>query len=253
MLVGPSDVEHARGTAAQGDHWPPTHSCEPPTSDNCGSELGWEGSGGRAVSETSGRIAAVILAGGAGQRFGGDKALAMLGGRPLVCWVVETAQAAHLTPVQVVGARTADALRAAVAESTATVIPNPDAPSGMAASIALGLRSLADQSDVEAAILLHADQPFVSAELILMLLVAYRRLRRDAVVPSFRGTLAPPVLAARALWPELAAMRGDQGGKRAILRDPARVAVLELDEALPLDIDTKQDLAAARRSLAENV
>lgn len=203
------------------------------------------------MSDRRGRIAAVVLAAGAGRRFGGQKALSSLGGRPLVCWTIETARAARLSPIQVVGPSTIDALRDVVSEAIATVIPNPEAPQGIGTSIALGLRSLTDQDDVEAAVLFHADQPLVSADLVSMLLEAYRRLPKHAVVASFRGTVAPPVLAARALWPELSTLRGDHGGKRVILRDPARVAVLEFDQALPLDIDTRQDLATARRSLAE--
>lgn len=203
------------------------------------------------MNATCGRIAAVILAAGAGRRFGGQKALATLGGRPLVCWVVDAAQAAHLSPIQVVGPNSVDALRDAVSESTATVVPNPESSWGIATSIACGLRSLAEQDDVEAAVLLHADQPLVSADLVSMLLASYRRLPMHAVIASFRGTLAPPVLAARALWPELSALRGDNGGKQVIMRDPARVAVLELDQGPPFDIDTQQDLAAARRSVGE--
>lgn len=206
--------------------------------------------GEAAAHGRQGFVAAVVLAAGEGRRFGGFKPLAALDGRPLVRWVVDAAASAGLAPVLVVGPAGEEGLPAALAGSGARVLANPDAASGMASSIALGLGALTARGDVQAAVLLHADQPLLPAGLLAALQAAYRQSDVDAVAPSYRGTVAPPVLVGRALWHEFRALRGDRGGKGVLLRRPERVAVLDIDEPIPLDIDGPDDLALARRQLA---
>jgi len=53
-----------------------------------------------------------------------------------------------------------------------------------------------------------------------------------------------PVLFARAVFPELLAIGGDQGARGVLAADPARVRLVPFDDPRPLaDIDTPEDYA----------
>jgi len=66
-----------------------------------------------------------------------------------------------------------------------------------------------------------------------------------AVVPTLLGQRGNPVLLARALFPAVARLTGDQGARR--LLDEAGEAVAEVpldDPAIALDVDTPEALQA---------
>ena len=67
-------------------------------------------------------------------------------------------------------------------------------------------------------------------------------------MPVYRDGRGNPVLFAAALFDELRAVHGDQGGRGVIARDPSRVAEVPVDAPMPIDIDTPQDYEAARRA-----
>lgn len=194
----------------------------------------------------------MVLAAGEARRFGGAKVLARVGGPPLVRLAADAAQAAGLVPIVVVtGALDAEVTAALEGAPARTVrVSNPGR--GLAHSIACGLRELrridgtARARPIRAAILVHADRPFPSAGLLRALVGLYERTGRHVAAPSFRGTLAPPVLFDRAVWPELEALRGDVGGRAVALRDPSRLALLAVDAPPPSDVDTPEDLREAR-------
>ena len=58
-----------------------------------------------------------------------------------------------------------------------------------------------------------------------------------------------PVLFKRALFPELLELQGDQGARPIIQKDPARVEWVDLDLAMPADVDTPGDYEKIRAAL----
>jgi len=70
----------------------------------------------------------------------------------------------------------------------------------------------------------------------------YRATGAPLVVPFCRGQRGNPVLFDRALFPELLAVTGDQGGRALLGRYEATMERLEVgDAAVTLDVDTPQD------------
>ncbi len=197
-------------------------------------------------------VAAIVLAAGAARRYGGAKTLEPLAGRPVVRWVVDAARGAGLSPIVVVARRDGAGLREALAGARARLVRTAGADAGLGASIGAGLAALAAPGEhgtaPAAAVLLHGDQPFVRPALLSRLVERWGCGDCDAVAPSYRGLIAPPVLVARALWSAFMALEGDRGGKE-LLRRAERVAHLDLDEDAPLDIDTRADLERARALL----
>ena len=187
-------------------------------------------------------IAAVVLAAGASTRFGSQKLLAEVQGAPLVRRTVEQVLAAGLDEVVVVLGREAHAVRAALDELQVRFVVNPDFRAGMSTSLRSGIRDLAPT--VEAAIVVLGDQPGISASTIRSLVEEYKRSGQPIVVPVYSGTRGNPVLFDASVFPELASVAGDQGGREVIGRDPSRVATVSFPFAMPSDVDTVEDYRA---------
>lgn len=182
--------------------------------------------------------------------MGQPKLLLELEGKPLIRRAVEQAQTARVHEVVVVVGPNRAEMERALAGAPARLVDNPDHLSGMASSLRAGLVALSPR--VEAAVVGLADQPFQHAGIINRLIETYRATGRPIVVPLYAGRRGNPVLFDRSLFPELAAQRGDQGGREVIAADPARVEAVAFDsEQLQRDLDTWDDYLAARAALGE--
>ncbi len=200
------------------------------------------------------RVGAVILAAGASSRFraggGSDptKLVAQLDGKPIVRRVVEAALAAKARPVVMVTGYARDLVEAAVADLEIGVAFNPEFASGLASSLSVGLSAM--PRDGAGAIVLLGDMPRIEPRLIDTLIDAFLA-RKDALaaVPLREGRRGNPVLLGHRLFERAMRLTGDEGARRLI----DAVSVSELvevqapDTGVTFDIDTPEDLAAARR------
>jgi len=196
------------------------------------------------MSAAAARVAAIVLAAGESKRFGAQKLLALLEGRPILQHVLDAVNASALDPVVlVVGAKGAELL-ARVRPGRARVVLNPDYASGQASSLQTGLREVAavESGAVDAAVVLLGDQPGVTAQVCDGLVVVQRQSRAPAVVSSQRGRRSPPALLHRDIWPEVERMRGDIGA-REILGSRSDVVALEIPLSVAAldDVDTPAD------------
>jgi molybdenum cofactor cytidylyltransferase len=194
---------------------------------------------------TANRIAAVILAAGASSRMGRPKQLLDWGGRPLARAAAETALAARLAPiVAVVGAARAE-VEAALADLPLQVVANPDYAAGQSTSLRAGIAAL--DPDADAVVVLLGDQPFVTAAIIERLVAEWHASQASIVAPVYAGQRGNPVLFARAVFPELLAIQGDQGARSVLAADPSRIHPVAFDDPRPLaDIDTLEDYERLR-------
>ena len=148
---------------------------------------------------------------------------------------VRVAHEAGLRPV--VGVVPADL--ALVPQLKMICVLNAEARDGMASSIRVGLRALAeDDATISGAILLACDQPSVTAAHL-------RELASDptsAVASSYAGRNGVPAYFPARTFQALMALEGDVGARDLIQN--ARSIPLENGD---LDIDTVDDLIKARR------
>jgi molybdenum cofactor cytidylyltransferase len=184
-------------------------------------------------------IAGLVLAAGASSRFGGHKLLARIGGTPLVRGVVEQAVCCALDPVFVVVGREAEAVREALAGLPVEIVQNPEFERGLSTSIRRGMAAL--PAEVEAVVILLADQPLPSPVVVTRLAEAFRTSERPIVVPLYAGERGNPVLFGASMFPELLRLTGDSGARGLIASDPARVEPVPFDFPPPPDIDTPED------------
>lgn len=193
-------------------------------------------------------IAAIILAAGKSSRFRGDdpnaktKAVALLDGAPMVRHVAQAAIDAGLKPlVLVTGFNAAEVSAAAQVLPDLQLVHNPDYETGLASSLRAGIAAL--PAGVAGAIVLLADMPRVSSETI-SLLVETSNANPDAaaVVPVHAGQWGNPILLGAKLFADVALLQGDSGARK-LLANRADVALMECgDEAVGIDVDTRDDL-----------
>ena len=192
---------------------------------------------------STGKTAAVILAAGAGTRFGGGKLVATIGGRPVLGLVVDAARAAGLEPIIVVVPP--DASLDAVDLGAVRRVVNPNPAEGLSSSVRLGLRALELVASVEAAVILPGDQPHVRPDVIRALLAeADRNPEASFVVPRYAVDTAPnPILARRSIWRLADELAGDRGFGPILAAHPELIRFVDVDGANP-DVDTPADLVA---------
>ena len=189
-------------------------------------------------------ISAILLAAGEARRFGGPKLLEDLHGRPVVYWSAEVLRRAPVDEVIVVVAPDHDGIREALRDVDVKFVVNGDARLGVGTSIASGVEAV--HPDSEATLVALGDEPMLRAGSLRRVVERYRAGGVSVVVPTYKGTRGHPVLFARAVFPELRELTGDEGGRVVTDLDPSRVAFCELDAAAPIDLDTPRDLEELR-------
>ncbi|WUR57277.1 nucleotidyltransferase family protein [Micromonospora chokoriensis] len=190
-------------------------------------------------------IAGLLLAAGAGRRYGRPKALVELDGEPLVRRGVRLLADGGCAPVHVVLGAGADE----VPELPGAVPVRHDRWSdGLGSSLRRGLASL--PAAVLGAVVVLVDQPLLSP-------VAVRRVREaytaeTVVVATYAGRPGHPILLCRRTWPLLDRYAvGDRGARDLLRERPDLVVEVPCDDVgAPADVDTPADLLRLRRSAA---
>ncbi|MFN2291404.1 MAG: NTP transferase domain-containing protein [Anaerolineae bacterium] len=188
-------------------------------------------------------VGAVVLAAGGSSRMGEPKQLLTITGQPMVRRVTETVCAAGLENVVVVVGAHAHRVEEALRGLPVRVVLNRRWAEGMSTSLGIGLKALG--SDVQAALVVLADQPGLTVELLRSLAAHYQTTGAPIVAPFYRGRRGNPVLFDRTLFAELQAVEGDQGGRALLTRYRSSVQEVAVDDAAVLtDVDTRQDYRA---------
>lgn len=189
----------------------------------------------------SGHFAAIVLAAGAGTRFGGGKLMASIGGRSVLQRVLDTLAAADLGDVIVVLGDDADAIEASIDWRSERRVRNPDPGRGLSSSLRVGIEAVGD--DTVAALVALGDQPLVPIAAIRAMLDARTDPSRPVVVPVYQGDHGRnPVLLRRAAFGLVAEAEGDRGLGPVIAAHPELVTEVAVTGTNP-DLDTPDDLA----------
>jgi molybdenum cofactor cytidylyltransferase len=204
----------------------------------------------RASTETRVRTEAIVLAAGAGARFGGGKLLAPWGGSILLSGALSAALASQARVVHVVwGADPAVATAARrIAEQMGQgarlrLVAAARHAEGLSASLAAGVIALPD--DVEAAFVFLGDMPRIAAGVPGALTTALTA-GALAAAPTFDGRRGHPVLFRRGLFSRLATLSGDRGAADLLRELGDRLTlVASPDDGVLFDVDSPSDLFAA--------
>jgi CTP:molybdopterin cytidylyltransferase MocA len=172
-------------------------------------------------------VAAIILAAGAGSRFGGPKQALLL---PEVLNRVRESSADEI--VVVAGAYPL--------ETDARVVECPDWDLGPGASLRCGLAALGDE--IEAAVVVLADGPDLSPAAIDRVVTAWREGAGQIVAASYGGDRGHPVVLDRGIWNRI-----PDDGARAL--EPFLVTCDDLGS--PGDVDFADEIPGRLREEPE--
>jgi molybdenum cofactor cytidylyltransferase len=194
---------------------------------------------------TGGReFEAIVLAAGAGRRFGGRKLLAPYAGAPLVESALRTAFAAPVSRVTVVTGFDAADVEAVVrassqVDSRLNLVFAERHAEGMGASLACAAAEVADEA--AGVFVFLGDMPRVPLA-VLQPLTAALALGL-AAAPAFAGRRGHPVLFGSPLLPRLRALEGDEGARAVVagLGEDLQL-VPSPDDGVLFDIDERQQL-----------
>jgi nicotine blue oxidoreductase len=186
------------------------------------------------VEVASVEVAGLVLAAGAGRRYGMAKALVSYRGELLVRRAAGTLVAGGCATALVVLGAEADRVRAAVPDLT--FVANPAWSSGLGSSLRAGLHALTG-STADAVVVLLVDMPGVTPD-------AVRRIAALAtpdalVLRGYGDRRGHPVLLGRAHWADVAASAtGDRGARDYLRTHGDAVAVVPVgDVADDTDLD----------------
>ena len=191
--------------------------------------------------------AAVVTAAGASSRMGRPKALVELGGVPLLA-----RQLAALTGfgqrLVVLGAH-AEAIRAGVHLSEATVVDNPAWPSGRSSSLRCGFAAVSSQA--RAVVVAGVDQP-IDAAVVDALLAAFDPATHACALPiagDRRGH--PALLNAALLDPHLRHLPDDSTLRDVLARFADATLEVPVQSAVTLaNLNSEADVVALARELS---
>jgi molybdenum cofactor cytidylyltransferase len=186
-------------------------------------------------------ITGILLAAGGARRFGSQKLVAKYRGQPIVRHAARALAAGTDSLIVVTGSRE-EQVREALKDMPLTFASNADWELGLATSVRRGLQEIDDSC--EAIVVAVGDQPQLDARVVRDVIARWRETGKPIVSASYRGVRAHPVLFAREMFDELSRLRGDAGARLLIERSADRVAYVEIDEAIPPDVDTAADLRA---------
>jgi len=189
---------------------------------------------------------AIVLAAGAGARFGGAKLLAPLNGAPLIAGALLTA---FLAPVRrVFVAVGSDAVRKTVKATAERLVAadrlvlvsveNPQ--EGMGASLRAAAQAVPDDS--AGVFVLLGDMPAIDPATPRRLAQAFRG-PHDIIAPTLLGRRGHPVLFGATWLPALRALSGDEGARALLESAGAQLTRIPVeDPGIHLDVDRPEDL-----------
>ncbi len=217
------------------------------------------------ISKKKVRVAIVLMASGFGKRYGSNKLLETLNGRPLFTYGVEQALGSGADRVIVVTRfpeireyvkkrireeKTAGLFvptKKAVEESRIQIIKNPYPQKGISESLKLGLRAAAD---CDGCCFMVCDQPLLKINTIKKVLDSFRKDSRHIYLCRSSKGRGNPVVFPADYYEELFLLEGDQGGKRVLERYPEQIREIHLADPAELeDMDEAADFQVLEEKL----
>ena len=189
------------------------------------------------------KIGAVVLAAGRSARMGEAKQLLRVNGRTLLEQALTGVPGSDVNAVVLVLGYAAEQIQRELSPELlgeVTIVVNKSYEEGMSSSVRVGLAALGPQ--IDAALVVLADQPLVKPETMCSIIRTYKHSSAEIVVPHYKGKRGNPVLLDRAVFPEAMKLEGDTGFRAIFSSHAAGLLPFDVDdEGVVLDIDSRED------------
>jgi len=185
--------------------------------------------------------AIIILAAGGSSRMGSPKQLLGIGGTSLISRLAGVAITASLGPVLVVLGANSDQIREELRHLDIHFVFNEEWSEGIASSIRSGFLYLQQNlPEINAAIVMLADQPLVDVPLLRRLATASQDSGHSIITCDYGSVTGPPTLFKRNHFKALLELHGDEGAKKVVIKNPASLGVVPFAGG-KTDLDTPGD------------
>ena len=194
---------------------------------------------GASMGKSSGPGAAlgcVIMASGQGKRFGGNKLMAELGGKPLIAWVLDATEGIFQRRVVVTRhAEVADLCRQRQIPAVLHDLPY------RSDTVRLGLEALGD--GLSGCMFCPGDQPLLSRESVQAIALSAAQGPEFIWRLAYGDAAGTPVLFPRWAFPLLRALPQGKGGSVILQKNPGQVRLVPARGEYELwDVDSPDDL-----------
>lgn len=191
------------------------------------------------------RLGIVLLAAGAGKRFGGNKLTAQVHGKPMYLWAMENIEEMKTELPTVVVTGTPEIVSAAEAKGMITIF-NGQPELGISLSIRLGIEAVIQEDrKVDGILFMVCDQPWLEKTTLVRLMSEFDG---GILALSYGERRGNPVIFSREYLKELSELSGDIGGRRVMARHRENVRFLEVNDEKELqDIDKREQIEVIER------
>lgn len=195
-----------------------------------------------------GPLGCVIMGSGLGKRFGSNKLLAQLGGKPLIQYALDVTAGIFVRRVVVTRHQAvADLCRA---QGIAVVLHSEPYRSD---TVRLGLEALAGQPELAGVLFCPGDQPLLARETVQSLALCGAADPDRIWRTAWKGTPGAPVLFPSWTFEALGRLPQGKGGGAVIRRYPDRVGLVSARSQWELaDVDCPGDLEAMKAFLCRS-
>ena len=183
-------------------------------------------------------IAVIMLAAGNSRRFGSNKLLFEIEGRPMYQHTLD--KLAAIPDVSLTVVTQYDEVAQEAMAKGARVLYNPHPDEGISSSLKIGLKA---NLDADACLFAVADQPWLSQDTPGKLIQLFLASGKGIACVSCGGKLGNPCIFSQKYYPELLELTGDTGGKHVITAHREDTALLPVEDSRELtDVDCRKNL-----------
>lgn len=184
----------------------------------------------------------IILAAGDSSRLGQAKQLVEFNGKTLLQHTIDiVSEFSFASKLLILGGNETEIIKATDC-SKIEVLSNINWKYGMSSSLKKGVEHVEKfYPDVNYAMVLLSDQPFVSKALMEKLLIEQAKTNAKITASKYGDILGVPVIFEKSLFKEIKALEGDQGARKLIAKTLTEVAFVDFEQGV-VDVDTPQDL-----------
>jgi molybdenum cofactor cytidylyltransferase len=180
----------------------------------------------------------IILASGFSRRMGENKLLLEIEGEKIIEKVIKACKKSDLESIILIYRE--ERVRNIGDKYNLKTIYNPKANLGQSEAMKLGIRNSGNSEDY---MFFVGDQPFLSYELINLLIEEYKKSKSSILIPYYNENRGMPMIISSKYKNELLNVVGDKGARDIVnkyIKEVTKVYIKE--EKQGIDIDTPEDL-----------